>query len=299
MKRFICMLTAILLLTSSVPALGAGARGQTDKNPLIEDLILYYGCHGEAAAEAVNGLLGALKATDNRQGALWADIMDYWRYVNTGLVIHTEHLPEDLPRDDSLALVILGRALNADGSMSDELIRRLTVGLDCAAQYPNAYVVCTGGGTAEENKAVTEAGQMGAWLLENGLEADRLIIEDRSLSTIENAQYTLDMLHRNYPRVDAVAIVSSDYHVARGCLLFEAIMLMGVDEKQESAIQVVSNCASPAPEMDYTEDYLRGWQMYNMLQLIGDWDLARQYIQDPEHFPRPVLDEQAEIPDAA
>lgn len=98
-----------------------------------------------------------------------------------------ERLPENLPQDDSLALVILGGGLNADGSMKDELIRRLNVGLDCAEQYPNAYVVCTGGATAKENKDVTEAGQMGAWLLENGLEEDRLILEDRSRSTIENA----------------------------------------------------------------------------------------------------------------
>ncbi len=71
-------------------------------------------------------------------------------------------------------------------------------------------------------------------------------------------------------------------------------MLMGMYEKQEPAIQVISNCAAPAPDKDYTEEYLRGWQMYNMLQLIGDGDLARQYVQDPGHFPRPALDEQAD-----
>lgn len=96
-----------------------------------------------------------------------------------------------------------------------------------------------------------------------------------------------------------VAIVSSDYHVARGCLLFETTTLMSVEERRESEIQVVSNCASPAPDKDYTEDYLRGWQMYNMLQLIGDRDLARQYIQDPENFPRPVLYDRDETADAA
>jgi len=43
---------------------------------------------------------------------------DYWGYVNTDLVINKGSLPENLPGDDSLALVILGQGLKADGSMS-------------------------------------------------------------------------------------------------------------------------------------------------------------------------------------
>lgn len=298
MKRFF-LLAVIILLLSSVPAMGADVREQADKNQLIEDMILYYGCYGEAAAEEVEELLETLKETDSLQGELWEKIMDYWEYVNTDMAINNGRLPETLPKDDSLALVVLGGALNADGSMKDELLRRLNAGLDCAEQYPNAYVVCTGGGTARENKAVTEAGQMGAWLKENGLEESRLILEDRSLSTIENARFTRDILCEDYPQVRCVAIISSDYHIARGCLLFETTMLMRMNGNQEPAIHVVSNCASAAPGKDYTEAYLRGWQMYNMLQLIGDWDLARQYVQDPENFPRPVLDKRADVFEAA
>ena len=299
MKRFIYVLTAIVLMMSNVAAFGTSIGEKTEQNQLIEDMILYYGCYGEAADEEINWLLGALKKTDIRQGKLWEEIMDYWGYVNTGLAINKDSLPGNLPGDDSLALVILGQGLNADGSMKDELIRRLKVGLDCLEQYPNAYVVCTGGGTAKENKEVTEAGQMGAWLLENGLKENRLILEDQARSTIENARYTLDILRKDYPQVRSVAIVSSDYHITRGSLLFEVTALMMMDENGESDAKVVSNCASTAPEKNYTEDYLRGWQMYNMLQLIGDWDLARQYVQDPEHFPRPVLHERDELHDAA
>jgi len=58
--------------------------------------------------------------------------MDYWGYVNTGMVINEDSLPENLPGDDSLALVILGQGLKPDGSMKDELIRRLKVGFDCS-----------------------------------------------------------------------------------------------------------------------------------------------------------------------
>ena len=281
MRQFLCALTAILFLMSSVPAWAENSREQAEEAQLIKDMILYYGWHGDAADEEIKELLSALKDADADKGELWENIMDYWRYANTDLIVHTEKLPEGLPEDDRLALVILGLALNADGSIQEELVERLQVGLDCAAQYPNAWVICTGGGTAKENKDVTEAGQMGEWLLQHGLDAKRLILEDQSLSTIENAEKTLDLLN---PQVSALAIISSDYHVARGSLLFEATALM-----KKLDVHVVSNCASPAPDKVYTNDYLRGWQMYNMLQLIGENELAWQYLNDPTHFPRPVL----------
>ena len=96
-----------------------------------------------------------------------------------------------------------------------------------------------------------------------------------------------------------MAIVSSDYHITRGSLLFEVTALMMMDEREEPEARVVSYCAVAVPERDYTEEYLRGWQMYNMLQLIGDRELARQYIQDPESFPWPALYEKGEASDAA
>ena len=91
-------------------------------------------------------------------------------------------------------LTVLGFELNDDGTMQDELIGRLTVALACAEQYPNAYVICTGGGTAKDNPDVTEGGLMGEWMLEHGLDKDRLIIEDQSHTTAENASNSYDIL---------------------------------------------------------------------------------------------------------
>ena len=76
--------------------------------------------------------------------------MDYWNYANNELQVNVDTLPDNLPDGDNLVLAVLGFELNDDGTMQDELIERLTVALNCAEQYPNAYVLCTGGGTAKK-----------------------------------------------------------------------------------------------------------------------------------------------------
>ena len=115
----------------------------------------------------------------------------------------------------------MGFGLNPDGSMKEELIDRLVVGLSSALKYPNAYVAVTGGPTSQ-TKGVTEAGQMAAWLRQRGISDDRLIVENRSYSTIQNAQYVCAILESSYPQVESLAVVTSDYHIQRSCAMFAA-----------------------------------------------------------------------------
>ena len=80
--------------------------------------------------------------------------MTLWQTVNADLTIYENVLPDGLPNTDELCIVALGFQLNADGTMRDELIERLKVVLNSAEKYPNALIVCTGGGTAAENDAL-------------------------------------------------------------------------------------------------------------------------------------------------
>ena len=224
---------------------------------LIERAVVTYAAYGEVDAESVE----ALKALDPELGSKWAAIMDIWQ---TPVEVN-EALPDDLPQDDSLCLVVLGFQLNPDGTMRDELIQRLTVALKSAEKYPNAFVICTGGGTAPDAPGATEAGRMAQWLVENGLDASRVLTEDRSLTTAQNAIYSFRILAEQAPQVTQLAIISSDYHIFTGTLLFTAqAILTGSD------IRVTSNAAWKAPSGTLSAMFQAG----ALIELSGDEDTA-------------------------
>ena len=284
MNRLMIRLIAALLapLSLSLPA----RRGADD---IIEDIVVYHGCWDREADAKVEELLGELTAADPRRGALWRDIMEYWDYVNSGLPVHLNALPDGLPDDGSLCIVVLGYELNDDGTMKDELLGRLRVALSCARQYPNALVLCTGGGTAADAPDVTEGRSMGDWMLAHGLSRHRLIVEDRSMTTAENAMNSYRILFSDYPAVDSVAIVSSSYHIPWGSLLFEAGLMQSASELGTRRIHVISNAAYPTTSAVYREDELLRWQTGGMLQMIGRDDLAMEFYYDYDNVKKPAL----------
>ncbi len=285
MKKTIsaCMIIAVLIFSFS----GCGQNNAPARaaEEIIQDIITYHGCYDKEADTKVSELLAELDAVDSRQGELWQKIMKYWNHANNELTVNTDKLPDDLPKDNSLAIAVLGFELNDDGTMKDELIGRLNTALKCSQQYPNAYVICTGGGTAKDNKDVTEAGLMGDWLKEQGLGKDRLIIEDQSMTTAQNAEFSYKLLLEKYPSVNSVAIVSSSYHIPWGSLLFEAEFMKYASENKVPEIHVVSNCAYKTSNETYKESEILRWETGGMLQLVGNNDLAMKYYMNDYQKP--------------
>lgn len=64
---------------------------------------------------------------------------------------------------------------------------------------------------------------MAAWLKKKGIEENRIIVEDQSLSTTSNAVNVYKLLNQKHPQVRSVAVVSSDYHVTWGSAMFAAV----------------------------------------------------------------------------
>ena len=261
MKRILAWLLAAALCVT----LGAAAAAEKPASwEIIEKIVVLYAANGEAAADRILELLGELEATDAPTAEKWAKIL--WCWADKDLIIHEDVLPDDLPDTDELCLVGLGFQLNPDGSMKDELIHRLETLKRCAEKYPNAMIVCTGGGTAKDNPDVTEAGEMAKWLREHGVRASRIIVENLSQTTAQNASYTMNILKKEFPRVKKLAIISSDYHIATGVLLFRAEAIL----RDEPELEVISNAAWKAPSGILSPMFQAG----ALIELLGDKETA-------------------------
>ena len=275
LKKLALILVFGLVSTVMLPA-AAEEETQTPAQSQIERTVVSYAANGTRDDEA----LSALASLDPSLGEKWTRIMDLWE---APITVNTE-LPDGLPEDDSLCLVGLGFQLNPDGTMRDELVERLKVMLSASEKYPNAIIVCTGGGTAADDPTATEAGRMAEWLEAQGVDPSRLIVEDHSLTTAQNAIYTFDILSEKYPQVRQIAIISSDYHIATGTLLFGAEAIL-----RDSDIEIVSNAAWHAPSGTLSAMFQAG----ALIELSGDVETAFEiYYETYDIHELPPLHEQ-------
>ena len=278
-SRRIALALALCLLFALAGC--AGGEAETPYSPdlvgsTVEELAVDYGSYGRDALHRINELLRNLSDMDPSAVIRWSEIMSIWMSPELGQPLHYDVLPDGLPETDELCIVVLGFQLNPDGSMKDELIERLTVALNSAKKYPNAYVVCTGGGTASENESATEAGEMAKWLIAQGIEKDRVIAEEHSVTTAQNAIFTYDILTSRYPSVRKLAIVSSDYHIATGELLFRAEAILRANAPGNEKLEVVSNAAWKAPSGSLSAMFQAG----ALIELSGDVETAFEIYYD-------------------
>ena len=237
---------------------------------IVEEMAVYYARYGEKAEEKVASLLAEMEAFDPETAQKWREIMDLWGTLDERIEINKGVLPDGLPDTNELCIVALGYQLNANGSMKDQLKSRLNVVIKSAKKYPNAWIVCTGGGTASKKKSVTEAGQMATYLKKNGVDKARIITEKRSQTTAQNARYTYDILQRDHPEIKYIAIVTGDYHVKVGVLLFEAEAILRAAPGAEPPFTIVSNAACKTSNKDLSPYFRAG----GLIELAGNGKVA-------------------------
>ena len=121
-------------------------------------------------------------------------------------------------------VIVLGGAIDEltsrdhDTPVLNEAANRITTFAILARHYPAARLVFTGGSGALVQGVTTEAQYARTLLADLGVPPDRVVFEDRSLTTHENATFTRDLVR---PQPGEVwALVTSASHMPRSVAVF-------------------------------------------------------------------------------
>lgn len=137
----------------------------------------------------------------------------YFCFVEFFIIRDARTDPE--PKRDYL--IVLGAAVHGD-EPSLTLVRRLEGAQAYLETYPHSVAIVSGGQGAGEN--VTEARAMHDWLIDHGIEEERILMEDKATSTQENLAFSFEIIRARGDEPEGkVAIVSSAYHLYRAKLM--------------------------------------------------------------------------------
>lgn len=264
MKNINKIFISLLLMISIFPFMTVSADTSPESesvDQLISELIYYF---GEDADTDILRTLDLMKERSIEDYDIWRSVMEEWSWIEDDMVENIDVAPDGLPTDDKHAFVVLGFALNDDGTMRDELIGRLEVALRSAEKYPNSYVLVTGG---VEKNGWTEGDRMHDWLVNHGLPEDRIIVENESSTTVENAANSFEILYNDYD-IATFSMITSQYHLKRGSIFYYTMSQLKAKELGEAPIEFIGEGNAGWFREDKTEEPL-SLKVRGMYQIAG------------------------------
>lgn len=264
LKSVLAVFISFIMLFTVTSNVSAADIATAAEQNLISQILTYYyeyttgdfnSDNGWSAA-AINAdidiqrCLAELKELNPALGQAYTNIIEYWQYADTTMPINKDILPDGLPNDNSLCIVTLGFQLDqTTGEMQPELIDRLNVTLKSAQKYPNAYIAVTGGGTSPADPTKTEGDEMAAWLIEHGIDKDRIIVENKAPTTVGNATNTFALL-KEKSEVKSIAMISSASHIQRAVAIFETVFQLEAYKTKSEAITILDNASCPVSRQE-------------------------------------------------
>ena len=151
---------------------------------------------------------------------LLAAVYLYFECMMLGTMVADAIAARYEPEKDKDFIIVLGCAIRRDGTPTPLLRGRLERALRFAeaqqAETGKAPVfVLSGGQGADE--VVSEAECMRRWLAEQGVPAERMLLEDRSTDTAENMRFSKELILARKPEA-RIAFSTTNYHVFRSGL---------------------------------------------------------------------------------
>ena len=131
--------------------------------------------------------------------------------VESLIIFH--QVQEPSPSD---AVIVLGAGL-LGGKPTQTLENRLECAAEYLHTYPDAIAVVSGGLGSRET--LTEASVMKQYLVEKGISPERIMMEDRSTTTLENFEFSKKILDEKLGNNYSVSYITNKFHIYRAGLI--------------------------------------------------------------------------------
>ncbi len=118
------------------------------------------------------------------------------------------------PKEDTECLVVLGAGVYGTRP-SASLRSRMDAALEYLKSHPNVSAILSGGQGPGED--ISEAEAMRRYLTQHGVEESRLILEDKSTSTVENLTFSFDIAKEK--GFSKLTVVTNEFHMYRSSRL--------------------------------------------------------------------------------
>lgn len=126
------------------------------------------------------------------------------------------------PAFDRDYIAILGCAIRSDGTLTPLLRGRVDAALDFARRQVektgrSVKFVPSGGQGSDE--VISESEAMKRYLLQQGVPEEQILKEDRSVNTMQNVQFSKQVIEADTQDTYNAAFATTNYHVFRGYIL--------------------------------------------------------------------------------
>ena len=148
---------------------------------------------------------------------LYALFIAYLECILFGTAIMGIVAAKHIPRYDKDYMIVLGCRIREDGSLTPLLKSRVDKALEFACDQETktgkSQVFVVSGGKGDD-ESISEADAMKNYLLESGIENDRILAETKSQSTTENIRFSTGLIRQEKENAQ-IAFATTNYHVFR------------------------------------------------------------------------------------
>lgn len=158
------------------------------------------------------------------------------------------------PTEGADYMVILGARVR--GERITSLLRyRLDAALDYLSDNPDTTVIVSGGQGPGEN--ISEAEAMRRYLLEHGVAAERILMDDKSLNTEQNIENSIALIQdRQNAEKPHIVIVSNGFHLFRATRIIKK-QLSREETDGQSGKAIVEGLGAPTKWYVIPNSYVR------------------------------------------